>query len=439
MKRILMLIALFALIVHAKAQEKWILEKCIDYALKNNIVIKQYQVNTDYQNNLLKQSKYDRLPDLSANVAEDLSFGRSLTINNTYENYTSSNTWLYASSDILLWNGGSAKHSIKQHEYELKSSLEDLQKAKDDITLNIASGYLDILFAKELLKEAENQVEQTHKQIERTTKLVEAGKEAEGTLLEIEAQLAQEELEVINCNNKLQITYLNLAQLLELEDYTNFDIEVPTLPEIKAQANIIAAQMIYERAVDSRPEIKSAEYLLESYKTQLKIAATSRIPTLSATAEFYDQYLSTFDNEAEAFSDQITSNNREGLSLNLSIPVFNRFQTRTNIENAKLQVINQELELESTKKELRQQIEQAYTNAVAALKKYNAYKMAVKSMELSFNYVEEKFNVGRVNSVEYNKAKTDLATAQSNFIQAKYEFIFRSKILDFYNGIPIQL
>jgi outer membrane protein len=229
---------------------------------------------------------------------------------------------------------------------------------------------------------------------------------------------------------------LNLAQLLELESYTNFDIETPDLPEIQAQASIVGATGVFAKAVESRPEIKSADYQLRSAETQLKIAKGALYPTLSAFGGIGDRYSSSYD---ASFLDQLKGNSGENLGLSLDIPIFSKFQNRTNIENSKLQILNRKLELESAKKNLRKEIEQAYTNALAALKRYNANQVAVKSMQESFRYIEEKYSVGRVNSVEYNDAKSKLAIAQSDLIQAKYDFIFRSKILDFYNGIPIQL
>jgi outer membrane protein len=256
-------------------------------------------------------------------------------------------------------------------------------------------------------------------------------------LLEIQAQLAREELDLVNRKNSLQIAYLNLAQLLELNDYSNFEIETPSIPELKAQASLVASNSVYQKAVEVRPEIKSAEYDLKNAEVQLELAKSGKMPTLSASAGISDNY-SAFTN-SPTLNDQITGNIGEYIGLNLSIPVFSKFQNRTNVENSKILIMSNELNLESAKKTLRKQIEQVYTNAVASMESYNANRIAVKSMEESFRYIEEKYNVGRVNSVEYNDAKTNLAISQSNLIQAKYEFIFRSKILDFYNGIPIEL
>lgn len=430
------LIAMF-LFVQIQAQEKWSLQQCIDYALENNIVIRQYELNTRYQENEFKQAQFNRLPNLSANVSQGLNFGRSETPEGTYDNFTQANTNAGINTNVLIWRGGTLNNTIRQNEYALKSSLENLQKAKDDVTLGIASEYLSILFAMELIKVAESQVEQTTKQIERTKKLVEAGKIAEGALLEVQSQLARETLDVVNRKNNLRLATLNLAQMLELDDHTGFDIVVPEIPELKAQVGLMNAREVYGKAVEVRPEIKSAEYQLKSSEVQLEIAQGGKMPTISAYAGISNNYFA-FEN-APAFADQIEKNLSENVGINLSIPIFNRYQNRTNVENSKLQILNSELELESARKQLRKQIEQAYTNALAALERYNANKVAVNSMQESFRYIEEKFNVGRVNSVEYNDAKTRLAIAESDLIQAKYDFIFRSKILDFYNGIPIEL
>lgn len=439
MKKVALLLITIAIFMQSQAQEKWSLQKCIDYALSNNIMIKQTELNTQYRSNQYQQSKNERLPDVNAGLSQGFNFGRSLNIDNTYDNFSSSNTGLSINSSVQIWRGGALNNTIKQREFELKSSLEDLQKAKDDLTLNIASAYLEILFANELINASETQIEQTNKQIQRTKELVAAGKVAEGTLLEIEAQRANEELTLVTRQNQLQLAYLNLAQMLELEDYNNFSIEIPEMPELASQASIASSSGVYEKALQYRPEIKSADYTLKSYESQLKVAKSSLLPSLSASASFDDRYLLSSENKMPALSEQIKTNHSEGIGLYLNIPIFNKFENKTNIENAKIQVKNQQLQLDATKKELRKQIEQAYTNALASQKRFNANRVASKSMSESFRYIEEKYNVGRVSSVEYNDAKTKLAIAESNLIQAKYEFIFRSKILDFYNGIPISL
>lgn len=439
MKKFLMIVISGLIFINVNAQEKWSLQKCIDYAQTNNIVIKQYEINTKYQENELQQSKNNRLPGVSANLSQDFSFGRSEQLDGTYRSRNTMNTSLSLGTNVVVYSGGRLKNTIVQQDYELKKSLENLKKAKDDVTLNITSGYLEILFAKEMIKVSEAQADATRLQIKRTEELVNAGKLAPGALLELQSQLASEELEIVNRQNALQIYLLNLAQVLELENYTNFDIVTPELPEMSAVTSVSSSSQVFDKAVENRPEIKSAEYQLKSSEIQLKIANSGLYPTVSASAGIGDNYFNMNDVENEGLGKQLLDNHGEYIGLGVNIPIFNKFQNKTNIENSKLQIENRRLELESAKKDLRKQIEQAYTNAVAAFKRYNSSMTAVNSMKESFRYVEEKFNAGRVNSVEYNDSKSRMSIAESQLIQAKYDFIFRTKILDFYNGIPIEL
>jgi outer membrane protein len=325
----------------------------------------------------------------------------------------------------------------------LEASLTDLQKSKEDIMLYIAAAYLEILFSGELVQVASDQMEVTKLQIDRTRKLVDAGSLARGSLLEIEAQLAGEELTLVNHQNTLQLAYLNLYQLLELPATEQFKIEQPNLPVVTANSTMINSMEVFKNAVQIRPEVKSAEHRLGSFKEQVAIAKGSLYPSVSIGADYYNSYNNKYTypvtGDKIPFSDQLKSNERYGIGANMSIPIYSKGQVRTQIKNAELQVLDQEYELQSTKNVLRKDIEQAYTNALAALKKYMASNKAVESMEEAFRYTEEKFSVGMINSVEYNQSKNNLTKAQSDLAQAKYDYIFRTKILDFYNGTPIEL
>lgn len=405
MKRIIFLIPILLIVTNVFAQNEWALEQCINYALENNLTIKQYELNSRYQQNQLQQSKNNRLPSLSANISQGVSFGRSLTIENTYESFASTSSNLSANSSVVIWQGGVLNNTIKQRSYENEAAIEELNKAKDDIILNIAALYLDVLLAQELVDVAKQQVQQTGEQITLTKQMVDAGNVARGTLLEIESQLAREQLEVVNAENELKLALLNLTQLLELENYEDFSIVKPVFPELKAQLSLSASDEVYNKAVEIRPEIKRAGYQLKSSKAQLDVAYGGFMPTLSASAGIYDNYLNTNQREVPDFFDQLSDNHRESIELNLNIPIFSRFANRTSVNNAKLQVEQQKLELENVKKELRKQIEQAHANAVAAFNRYVANKKAVKSMQESFRYIEEKYNAGRVNTVEYSDCK----------------------------------
>lgn len=421
------------------AQENWSLVQCIEYAHSKNLEILRQELNTEYQKNLLHQNKSDRLPNLNARVSQNFGFGRVQNQDGVLVSSNAATTNMSINSSMPLYQGGALKNNIRAQESNLKASLEDLQKAKDDISINISQAYLEILFAEEIIKVSEQQLEQTQVQLVRSKQLVQAGKMAEGMLLEIKAQEARETLEVVNAKNNYRMTMLNLVQMLELDDYEGFAVVKPELPEIQAEFSLLTAKEVFNTAVNLRPEVKSAEYSLESSEARLSVARAANIPSLSASIGLSDQYITDYGDNVPSWGDQLEANTQSYVGLNLDIPIFNRFSVDNSIKNSQIDIDNKKLQLEQTKKELRRQIEQAYINALASYERFNANKVAVQSMEESFRFTEQKFDLGRVNSVEFNDVKTRLATAQSDLVQAKYEFIFRSKILDFYNGVPIVL
>ncbi len=444
MKNIISLIAAIVFILSGlgtTAQENWSLQKCIDYALENNIVIKQQQLNTAYNQNLVSQAKSDMLPNLNAGASNNYSFGRSLNNDNVYENVNSTQLNGYVSSNLTLFNGLILQNTVRQSKLDLQAAIYDMQETKDDIVLNIAASYLEILFAEELAQIAEAQIEVTKQQIERTRKLVDAGSLARGALLEIEAQLAREELQLVTDQNRIQLAYLNLYQLLELPIEKSFKIEEPKLPEIKAHVTMSNSFDVFKNAMNTRPEIMAAQLRVESAKSQLAIAKGYGYPTLSLGGSYNNNYFNILNSEFNqlSFREQVKSNGRYGFGVSLNIPIFNRFQVKYAVSNAKLQIQDYEYRLQTASNILRKDIEQAYTNALAALNKYISSEKAVESMEEAFRYTEEKFNVGMINTVEYNQSKNYLTIARSELLQARYEYIFRAKILDFYNGTPIDL
>ena len=435
----MLLLALFASL---HAQELWTLDKCINYAHDNNIQIKQSTLNTQYQLNMLKERKNSRLPNLNGQVSENLNFGRSLTYENTYQNVNSSQTDFGLGTQVTVFQGMQINNAIKKTEFDLKASFEDLAKAKDDLSLNIASTFLEILFAKELVKVSEDQILITNQQLKQSQEKVNAGSLASGALLEIEAQAAREELNLVDAKNQLQIAKLKLAQMLEIVFTDKFDVVIPTLPELGAQSSVTNSQDVYLTALKQRPEIRGAEFRYQSTEMQLKMAEGVFYPTISFYANYYNNYNNKYKDTKGAsisFGDQLSNNQRKGLGLQMNIPIFNRFNTKLNVDNAKIQMLNTQLELEGTKKVLRQEIETAQTTAITSFNRFKSTEKAVSSMQEAFSYSEEKFNVGMVNAVDYNLAKTNLLKASSDLLRAKYEFIFRSKILDFYKGIPITL
>lgn len=456
MKKILTLIPFFLLIfsVDLRSQQKiWTLEECILYAIDNNIQIKQQVLQTGFQKNALDLARFKLLPTLNGSATHNYSFGRALD-ETTYqftdqENVQSNN--FYLGSSVNLFNGFQNLNSIKKSRYDLLASEEDLQSIKDNIALSVALGYLQILLNKELVATTENQLQITRQQITRTGKLVEAGSAARGDLLQIEAQAAQEELQLINLKNQLESSYLNLTQLLELRSPAGFEI---VTPEFSIDTNsVITGNIddIFELASGSRPEVKSSEYALTSSEIDLMIAKGGRYPRLSLNNSFSTGYSDIRKKilgidpvtgpiyGSYSFADQVNDNINYGLGFNLSIPILNGWQVNKNISNSRLRIESSNYALEGIKKQLYKNIQQAYTDAVAALKKFAASRKAVAASEESFRYSEQKFNVGLVTPVDYNAAKNQLLNAQSGLSQSKYEFLFKTKVLDFYKGIPINL
>jgi outer membrane protein len=422
-------------------QHAWSLEECVRYAIENNIQIKQQSVETRMQQNTLDMAKLGLLPTLNGQARHDYSFGRALD-QNTYQfyNQTLLSDYLYVGGSMDVFKGLQNLNTIRKDKYQLLAGEQDLQRIKDNVSLNVALAYLQVLLNRELVTVNQNQLDITRQQIEKTRKLVDAGSVAKGNLLQIQAQAAQEELSLINVKNQLDLAYLNLTQLLELPSPEGFEIVVPEFSVDKNTAITGNIDEIYKTAVESRPEIKSSELKLSASQYDLRIAKGGRSPSLSLNHSYGTRY--TYINNIPgqmSYQDQLKNNASYGVGLSLNIPILNGWQVNKNISNSRLAVENSEYSLEATKKQLYKDIQQAYTDAEASLKKYNASITAVNSTEESFRYTEQKFNVGMLAPVDYNAAKTQLLNAQSDMSQAKYEFIFKTKVLDFYKGLPLNL
>ena len=449
MKKILILMIAFfsASSGFIRSQEKdWTLEECIKYAIDNNIQIKQQILQTRFQENTLEQSKLNLLPSLNGQASHNYSFGRALD-ETTYEftdnqNIQSNN--FYAGGSMNLFNGLQNYNTIQKNKYQLLASELDLESIKDNISLNIALAYLQILLNSELVSTTDSQLQITRQQIVKTRKMYEAGSIAKGNLLQIEAQAASEELQLINIKNQLDISYLTLTQMLELHSPEGFKILTPVISIDTTTAITGNVDEIFNQAQSLRPEIKSAEMKLTVSEYDLKIANGARSPRLSLNHSFNTRFSDiaikpSNISEKYTFSEQLNDNINYGVGFSLNIPILNGWQVNKNIANSKLNIENSRYTLEAEKKRLYKTIQQSYADAVAALKKFIASMKAVTSMEESFRYTEQKFNVGMVTPVDYNAAKNILLNAQSDIAQAKHEFIFKTKVLYFYRGIPLNL
>ncbi len=468
-----LLSVLFAGTTHAQnAGNPWTLQQCIDYALKNNLQIRQTELGQETNKVILAQDKANLLPSLNASAYHNYNFGRTIDpYTNTFANSEVLSENFSVSSGLVLFNGLQKVNTIKQGQFDLLSSKEDVDKMKNDISLNIASAYLQILFSDELLTVAINQVGISQIQVERTKKLVDAGALAKGNLLQLQAQLAGDQLSQANAQNQVDLSYLNLIQLLDMDSVGGFSIVKPALSMPSETLLSVGPAHIYSMAVATQPAVKSAEYKLKSSDMQLKIAKGGAYPRLSIIGSLATGYsgadkqlvgtpvitgaqpngdvtatgvlvytpIYNIQTEVVPFTDQLSSNFNRSVGFSLTVPIFNGYQTHANIQKAIIQYKTADLNLKMQELQLRKTIQQAYADANAALIKYQATKKAVESTQEAFKYIDQKFNVGMVNSLDYNDAKNKLVKAESDLLQAKYDYIFKIKVLDFYQGKPLTL
>ena len=420
--------------------KNWSLQECIEYAVDNNLTVKSQTIQTAIDQENYLQAKQAWYPNLNAQVSFNNGWGLNtnpVTNVNTTE-YTGQNSY-WIGTNVPIYNGGRIHNQTKQGEINYEASQLDLEKAKNDLALAVALDYVNVLLNKEQLRVAIEQRDITEQQVERTGKLVQAGSSPQGELFEIEAQLAQEEQNVIITRNNVNLGLLQLAQRLQLEDYTTFDIESPELDMPEATLLNISAYEIYQTAINTQPDLPAAEARVSSASLEKKVASSGYMPSLSASSNFstfWTNRLTTnpITGEENTFGDQLSNNWNTSLGLNLSVPIMNRRQNKSNVNRAHLRYLNSVNNREQVKNQLLQRIQQAHADAVAALETFYASEKSVKSSREAFKYTEERYNVGVVNVVDYNVAKNNLTRAESTMLRAKYDYLFKLRVLEFYYG-----
>lgn len=440
-KKFLILICSFFLLLTsvAKAQEPWTLEQCIKYAFDNNIQVKQQMLNIKVSEGTLLQSKLGILPNLNADVMHSNKFGKLKFPDDSSHLISRSNDFSISSS-VELFKGLKNYHEIKKNQFDLLATIKDVEKEKNDIALSIASAYLQILYNEELVESTNRQVELSKMQVERTAVLVKAGSLPEGNLLEIEAQLASDELQLVNAQNERDLAYLSLTQFLDIKSPEGFKIQKPNLEGITNNLVDFTPNGIFESAQQSMPQIAASTLRVSSAERSLKSAKGGLFPSLSLSASYGTNYYHLNGRYPNLpFDSQFKNFAAASVSLKLSIPIFNGWLVRNNIVTERIALDKSKLSLENAKNVLYKEIQQAYSDAIAAQKKFKATQKSLIALTEAFRYTEQKFSVGLVNSVDYTTAKTKLAVAETELLQAKYTFIFKSKILEFYKGIPLSL
>jgi len=420
---------------HLKAQQSgpWTLERCCDYAVAHNITVKQYENQCRQQELRLSTARNQRLPDLNGSVGQNFSFGRGLTSENTYTNTNTSSTSFSLGTSVPLFTGFQIPNTIKLNQLNLEAATQDLEKARNDIRMQVAQAFVQQLYDMELLQVARRQISIDSAQVARLEALLKVGRVSEAEVAQQRATLAQSQLSATQADNNRQLSLLTLSQLLELESPEGFCIVGPE----DYEAN--GAYETYEpNELSFRPEVQAAQLRVQAADRSIKIAQAGLLPTLSFSAGLGTNYYTTSGFRHDGFGNQLKNNFSQYLGFSLNIPIFNRFQTRNNIRSAKLDRENQLLALENVGKQLHKEVQQVWYNTRAARQKLGSSETARQSSEEAFRLVTAKYEQGKATITEFNEARNNLLKAESDLTQARYEYLYQTALMRFYRGEPLR-
>lgn len=483
MKRILSLLVATMLSVGAYAQidtlkqeqqtpssvKKWTLKECIDYALSNNLTVQRTELNVENSQVDFDQARLSRLPSVNGNASYGSSWGRGLDpVTNSFATRQINSSNLSANGSWLLFNGLRQHNTVSQSRSALGASEQDLLKAKNDLILNVASLFINVVFNKELLQNARFQLASSQQQLERAKKQVAAGALPKSEELNLDAQVASNEVTLVQQENALALSILQLKQTLRIPASEGFDAEIPQLePE-----DLVVDQSrdeIFNIARNTMPEVRASELRITSARYALRAAKGSLYPRLSLNGQINTNYSSaqatqfqrdgtfSFSNAAVAYvnqdmsqpvysltpngyqyhygaRDQFQDNIYKTLGLSLSVPIFNGYATRASIRRSSIQFRQAEIAAIEVEQTLRQSVETAYNDAFSSAKTYNASLRQVQAREEAYRMMDQRFHNGATNSFEYQVSQNQLYQARTDLARAKYDFIFKKKVLDFYQG-----
>lgn len=434
----------------AFSQKKWSLQECVNYAVENNLQVIQNQFSTKNQDLNLKIAKREYLPSVSGNINNNANFGQGRDVfgnSNRNDNFTNSSSVV---ADILVYNNGRLEKSIRKTEYDVEASQFDLERVKNDISLQIAQQYLSVLLNREIEKISESALQNADKLYQRAKITTEVGTTAKTILAEAESALAREKQNLktaqINTNRNL----FSLAMLLQLPDYKNFDIQDVPLKDI-LDAPLVSAENVINKAYENQPQIKAAESRIKSAEAQTEITKTAFWPTVSANAGVGTSYFNSLvTNTAgvdingqpikeSGFFKQYKDNFGQQLGLSARIPIFNKGITRLNVEQSKINEEIAKTTLLQQKQEVLQNVQKAQFDAESNYEAYLAAIEAEKSSKLALDFAEKSYEAGRTTIYDLNIARNNFANAQGSVAQAKYNYLFSLKLLNFYAGIPLSL
>lgn len=422
----------------ANAAQGWTLDQCIEYAIENNIQVRQSDLNAQNNDVELNKAVSNRLPGVSASASQGWSFGRSITADNTYANTNTASTSFSIGADMTLFAGGRINGNIKMAELSLEAAKSDLERIKDDIRVQVAQAFIQIVYNRSILDVARNQVTIDSMQVERLTALAAIGKASSAEVASQNATLAQSRLSVTQAQNNLSLSILTLTQLLELPSPDGFDIVQPETDNLELSIPD-SPEAIYAQALDIKPAVKSEEIRLEQAGKNIQVARSGYLPSLTLSASAGTNYYSSSNLKSDAFGTQIKNNFGPHIGLNLNIPIFSRNSNRNNVRSAKLGQMNQQMQLDNVKKTLYKEIQQAYYNAVASKSRYESSELVQTSAQESFDLVQAKYEGGKASITEFNESKNRLVSAQADLLKYRYEYLFNTALLEFYRNSSFEL
>ena len=428
----ILFLALFAL---AFSQKKWTLRECVDYAVKNNLQVINNQYNNDIQSKNLAMAKNDYLPTVSGSVNNTASFGQSQYVNTIVRNDNFSNN-ANIGANIQLYNAGRIRKTAEKSQYDLTASLLDTEKTKNDVSLQVAQLYLQILLNKEVKKITDESVNNAEKVLNRAKITTEVGTTAKTVEAEATASLAREKQRQKSAEIDIERSLFNLAMLLQLKEFKEFDVQEVPLPSMLA-APLNSTDNIINTAYENQPQVKAAETRILSAQKQIEIAKTAFYPSLLASAGLSTSYQNLFNDSENTLTRQYKDNFGQNLGLSLNIPIFNKGNTKLQVEQAKISENIAKNTLDQQKQSVRQDVQKAYFDANANYENFMAAVEAEKSTKLALDFAEKSYEAGRSTIYDLNNARNNYVNAQSTVSQAKYNYIFSMKLLNFYAGIPL--
>jgi len=470
---LLMLLAL-SLSFTSFAQEAWTLQKCIEHARQNNLTLRQSQIAVSQAELTELGSRKARLPNISGGGNFGYQFGLNIDpTTNDFVNTRIGFNNLQLNAGVVIYNGGRIKNTIKQSQYDLAAAKEDANTQFQNISLQMASAYLSILLAKEQVTIAQKAIEQTQEQLTQIDKRINAGTVPKADRLDIVAQIARNERVLVQAQNDVEINYLTLKNILELEPDYNLEIIIPDeLLKIEETGEVYTLGTVYQQALGTQSSIKASEAKMKSAELNIPLAKAGSLPTLSAfggldtrwssasrnvigfqSPEFGDPTPVLIDNELSNVSfpsaepilednpyfEQLDQNFGQSIGLSLNVPIYDNHRNKINVERAKLGILNAELDNRQAKQQLKADVQNAIAGARAARLELSASETSLEAAKAAYENAEKRYNLGAINTLELTTAKTSLDTAELNVASAKYDYVFRLKIIDFYLGKELKL